>query len=80
MTSRPEMSLVLNGETVGMRERVNRTTTMFILPSLHRPASTVFCKLSGQGKVVNGLDLRAGRTYSNMNIDRIVNVKKNPKY
>ncbi|XP_028259644.1 interleukin-23 receptor [Parambassis ranga] len=56
----PEMSLVLNGETVDMRERVNRTTTMFILPSLQRPASTVFCKLSGQGKVVNGLDLRAG--------------------
>lgn len=55
--------MVLNRKPVDKWERINCTTVKFYLPSIWIPLSAAICS-NHMHRVVNGLDLRAGRMYS----------------
>lgn len=85
--SRFQISLELNRETVNSWKRVNCTTAIFNLFNVRMPQSSVLCKRKTDqvSQIVNGLDLRGGRTYSwlwclQSHKIRIVWMKKRRKY
>ncbi|XP_041862594.1 interleukin-23 receptor [Melanotaenia boesemani] len=61
---RSKLSLELNKENVKLSKRINSTTTVFFLPHVWMPQSSVVCKMKREQlsalSVVNGLNLRGG--------------------
>lgn len=66
VSSRSRIVLLLNGETVDHKKKVNSTTMMFHLVNVRVPLSVVHCKMrrDSWNDVVAGADLQGGRMYT----------------